>query len=177
MQGQHRLLERGQRVVDLGCWPGGWLQEGARAVGPKGRVVGVDRVAIDPPLEDQNVFSLQGDLENPNIIEQIRELMDIPCDVLLSDAAPKLTGIREADRAAEERLLEAVEVLIPQLLRSGGSLLLKLLECPEAQAFQQRVRQVFGQVKIVKAKATRKGSSERYLLARDYRAPSEFAPD
>ena len=94
-------------------------------------MVGVDRVAIDPPLEDQNVFSLQGDLENPNIIEQIRELMDIPCDVLLSDAAPKLTGIREADRAAEERLLEAVEVLIPQLLRSGGSLLLKLLELEE----------------------------------------------
>lgn len=163
------MLARGQRVVDLGCWPGGWLQEAARVVGPKGRVVGVDLVAIDPPLKLANVFAFVGDIEDSAICERVRESLGGPCDVVLSDAAPKLTGVREADRAAEERLLEAIESLIPQLLRPDGSLLVKLLECPEAQGFQQRMRGLFDTVKTVKSKATRKGSTERYLLARGYR--------
>ena len=171
LQGQHRVLARGQRVIDLGCWPGGWLQEAARAVGPGGRVVGVDRVAIEPPLEIENVFALKGDLEDADICERILKALGGRCHVLLSDAAPKLTGVRETDRAAEERLLEAVEYMIPQLIQQDGALLLKLLECPEAQAFQQRMRETFAQVKTVKAKATRKGSSERYLLARGYQRP------
>ena len=76
-------------MVDLGCWPGGWLQEAARAVGPGGRVVGVDRVAIDPPLEIENVFALEGDLEDENICERILKALGGRCHVLLSDAAPK----------------------------------------------------------------------------------------
>jgi len=162
-------------VVDLGCWPGGWLQEAARVVGPEGRVVGVDRAAIDPPLELANVFALEGDVEDPAVCERIRALLDDRCDVLLSDLAPKLTGVRETDRAAEERLLEAVEGLIPQLLREGGDMLVKLLDCPEAQHFQQRMRSVFASVKTVKASATRKGSTERYLLARGYDGPTHDA--
>ena len=169
------MLAPGQRVVDLGCWPGGWLQEAARAVGPKGRVVGVDLAAIDPPLENANVFALVGDIEDPAICERIREALGGSCDVLLSDAAPKLSGVREVDRAKEERLLEAVEALIPQLLRADGDILVKLLECPEAQQFQQRMRARFRKVKSVKARATRKGSTERYLLARGFAGPETEA--
>lgn len=169
------MLAPGQRVVDLGCWPGGWLQEAARVVGPKGCVVGVDRVAIDPPLELANVFAFEGDIEDPEVCERIREALGGPCDVLLSDAAPKLSGVRDVDRAAEERLLDAVEGLIPLLLRADGAMLVKLLECPEAQGFQQRMRGLFDKVKTVKSKATRKGSTERYLLARGYQGTD--APD
>jgi 23S rRNA (uridine2552-2'-O)-methyltransferase len=153
-------------VVDLGCWPGGWLQEASRVVGPRGRVVGVDLAAVEPPLENANVVALVGDIEDPAIADRIREVLDGPCEVLLSDAAPKLSGVRERDRALEERLLEAIERLIPLLLQPGGDLLVKLLECPEAQHFQQRMCGLFVSVKTVNAKATRKGSSERYLLAR-----------
>lgn len=158
-------------MVDLGCWPGGWLQEAARVVGPKGRVVGVDLAEIDPPIESANVFAFVGDIEDLGVCERIREALDGPCDVLLSDAAPKLTGVREVDRAAEERLLDAIEAMIPLLLRPDGDILVKLLECPEAQGFQQRLRVVFAKVKSVKAQATRKGSTERYLLARGYSGP------
>jgi len=163
--------------VDLGCWPGGWLQEAARAVGPRGRVVGVDRVAMDPPLEIANVFAFVGDLEDRDVADRIRAALGGRCDVLLSDAAPKLTGVREADRAAEERLLEAVERLLPRLLEAGGAMLVKLLECPEAAQFQQRMRGAFEGVKTVKTRATRKGSTERFLLGRGYRGPLEDAPD
>ena len=162
------MLTRGQRVVDLGCWPGGWLQEAARAVGPRGRVVGVDLAAIDPPLENENVVALVGDLEDPEIAAQILAALGGRADVVLSDAAPKLTGVRATDRAREERLLEAVERLVPELLRAGGSLIVKLLEGPEAAAIAVRLGGRFESARSVRPAATRKGSSERYLVARGF---------
>ena len=88
---------------------------------------------------------------------------------MLSDAAPKLTGVRETDRANEERLLEAIEVLLPKLLVPGGSLLIKILEGPEAAEIDRRMRKSFAKAKTVKLQSTRKGSTERYLVAREYR--------
>lgn len=155
-------------MLDLGCWPGGWLQVAAQAVGPQGHVVGVDRAAIDPPLDLANVVTIEGDLADPSVSEQLKELLGGLADVLLSDAAPKLTGIRDRDRALEEEVLLGVEALLEPLLRPKGDLLLKLLEGPEAQESVRRIRQRFASAKSVKVSATRKGSSERYLLARGF---------
>ena len=192
IQEREGLLREGQRVVDLGCWPGGWLQVASRAVGPRGLVVGVDRAEIEPRLENENVVAICGDLEDPGICEQILELLggrpaDVvlsdaalrarvleslggPADVLLCDAAPKLTGVRPTDRAREEALLEAVEAALPSLLRPGGTLLLKILEGPEAQAIERRIRGRFERARAQRPRASRKGTTERYLLARGHRA-------
>jgi 23S rRNA (uridine2552-2'-O)-methyltransferase len=151
-------------VVDLGCWPGGWLQVASATVGPKGRVVGIDRASIDPPLELANVFALTGDLSNPACAQQILEALAGRADVVLSDAAPKLTGIRATDRAREEALLEAIEVLVPQLLATGGSAVVKLLDCPEAEMFRRRLAGRFAKSRVLKTAATRQGSAERYLV-------------
>lgn len=163
------MLARGARVADLGCWPGGWLQVAAAVVGRRGRVVGIDRAGIDPPLDLENVVTLVGDLEAPETSGALLAALGGPADVVLSDAAPKLTGIRPTDRANEERLLAAIEALLPVALRPGGSLLLKILEGPEAQAIDQRLRRRFERARTVKPKASRKGTSERYLLARGFR--------
>lgn len=172
LQKQHRLLAPGQRVVDLGCWPGGFLQVASKIVGPRGVVVGVDLAAVEPPLQNANVIAIQGDLERSGVCERVLEsLGGALADVVLCDAAPKLTGVRDVDRPAEERLLEAVEGLIPRLLRPGGDLLLKILDGPEAVQVERRIRQCFARAKTTKPQATRKGSSERYLVARDYQAP------
>jgi 23S rRNA (uridine2552-2'-O)-methyltransferase len=152
LQRAHELLRPGDLVVDLGCWPGGWLQCAAAAIGPRGRVVGVDLAGIDPPLDQANARALVGDLEDRGLPARLREALAAPrCDVLLSDAAPKLTGIRDTDRANEERLL------------------IKILEGPEAQVIDKRMRSRFERAKAVKTKATRKGSTERYLLGRGFR--------
>ena len=163
-----RLLPRGARVVDLGCWPGGWLQVAAAAVGPEGRVVGVDLAAVEPPLEIANVFSFQGDFSEAPVLSAILERLGGPAEVLLSDAAPKLTGVRATDRAREEALLAAIEAALPRLLAPGGALLVKLLDCPEAVGFAARVRARFASVRELRPEASRRGSSERYLLARGY---------
>jgi 23S rRNA (uridine2552-2'-O)-methyltransferase len=170
VQKSAKLLSKGQRVLDLGCWPGGWLEVAGALVGPAGRVVGVDRAEVDPEIPLPQVTALVGDLEDADIATRLSERLGVDrADVVLSDAAPKLTGVREVDRANEERLLEAIEALLPKLLASGGSLLIKILEGPEAQAIDRRIRTRFDQAKTLKLQSTRKGSSERYLIARGYR--------
>ena len=169
IQQRERLLRRGARVADLGCWPGGWLQVAARAVGSEGRVVGVDLRALDAPLEEANVTVLEADLTAPDVAARVRAALGGPADVLLSDAAPKLTGIRDTDRAREEVLLEAIEALLTDLLRPGGDLLVKLLEGPEAQQIAKRLEKRFDRARSLKPKASRKGTTERYLLGRGLR--------
>ena len=168
-QRAHRLLRPGQRVVDIGCWPGGWLQVASAAVGPTGRVVGIDLAAIDPPLDNENVIALCGDIAADGVVEEILAVLGEPADVLLSDAAPNLTGVRAVDHAREEALLVTVEARVPELLRPGGALLLKILAGPEAQVVDRRLRARFERAKTVKTSASRKGTTERYLLARGFR--------
>jgi len=163
-----RLLRPGDRVADLGCWPGGWLQVAAEAVGPRGRVVGVDLAAIDPPILSENVIAFQADLAEATVAARILEALGGQADAVLSDASPKLTGIRATDRAHEEALLEAIETLLPALLRPGGILLAKLLESPEAQVIAKRLRARFRSARITKSEATRKGSSEKYLIGKEF---------
>jgi 23S rRNA (uridine2552-2'-O)-methyltransferase len=171
IQRSQRLLRPGQRVIDLGCWPGGWLQVAAGAVGPKGRVVGVDLAAIDPPLKNENVIAFCGDLTQPPVAKELIEQLGGRADVVLSDAAPKLTGIRVADQAREGALLEGVEALLGGLLCAGGTLLVKILDGPDAVLVERRLRGEFETAKTVKPSASRRGSSERYLLGRGYKGP------
>jgi len=163
------VLRAGQRVADLGAWPGGWLQVAAGLVGPSGRVVGIDLAEIEPLSELANAIAIQGDLTEPGVAARILDALGGPADVVLSDAAPKLTGVRATDRAREEALLEAVEALVPQLLRPGGALVLKLLEGPEAQQVADRLGRRFASRKATKLRATRQGSSEKYLIAKEFR--------
>jgi 23S rRNA (uridine2552-2'-O)-methyltransferase len=163
-----RLIAPGDHVVDLGCWPGGWLQVAAELAGTRGRVVGVDLAAIDPPLPNANVIAIVGDIAQPSVLAEARDAIGGPADVLLSDAAPKLTGVRATDRAREEALLEAIEAALPVLLRPGGRMLVKLLEGPEAQAAEKRLRKRFARATSTRPEASRRGTSERYLMGHGF---------
>ena len=128
----------------------------------------MDLAPIDPPLKLENVFAMPGDLADPSVFPALLEFLGRHADVLLCDAAPKLTGVRASDRAREEALLEAVEGALAELLRPGGLALVKLLDCPEAQAFEARIRRSFSTARRIRPGASRKGSSETYLLAKNY---------
>lgn len=139
-------------------------------MGRDGRVIGVDLQELNPPLEMPNVMSLVGDFSDPLIIGSVREALGRKAQVLLSDAAPKVTGVKATDRANEEALLQSIVSTLPELLDKGGDFLMKLLDCPEAQSIAKGLRTNFEQAMGVTVKATRKGSRERYFLARGYRA-------
>jgi 23S rRNA (uridine2552-2'-O)-methyltransferase len=161
-----RLLRRGDRVVDLGAWPGGWLQVAAQLVGPSGQVVGVDLRAIDP-LPDGQVL-IVGDVQAAEVQDRILEACGGRVDVVLSDLSPKLSGIRARDEAQAEALAECALNVCSRLLRPGGRLLMKLFMSPALPAFLDRLRDQFGSVSTTRPEATRKGSSEIYALATDF---------
>jgi 23S rRNA (uridine2552-2'-O)-methyltransferase len=147
------------------------MQVAAQEVGPSGVVVGVDLAAIEPPLEFANAIALTGDLAQPAVREAVLAAVGGPADVVLSDAAPKLTGVRATDRAHEEALLGAIEVALPELLRPGGALVLKLMEGPEAQDVERRLRSRFASARSLRPDASRKGTTERYWIGTGYRGP------
>jgi 23S rRNA (uridine2552-2'-O)-methyltransferase len=147
------VLRRGQRVIDLGCWPGGWLQVAAGEVGPSGRVVGVDLAAIEPPLDFANTVALTGDFAQTAVREAVLAAAGGPADVLLSDAAPKLTGVRATDRAREEELLAVIEAASGPAAR--GALVLKLMEGPEARRPSSAVRAAAGARSPARTRAAR----------------------
>jgi 23S rRNA (uridine2552-2'-O)-methyltransferase len=176
LQRAQRLLRPGQRGVDLGCWPGGWLQVAAAAVGPSGRVVGLDRAPTQPLAATPQAVALQGDVSDPDALRAVREALGGAADAVLCDAAPKLSGVRARDRAEEEALLEAVEAALPVLLRPGGTLLVKILEGPEAQQAVRRLGARFERTRMLRPRASRRGTTERYLLAQGWRGERPAAP-
>jgi 23S rRNA (uridine2552-2'-O)-methyltransferase len=163
-----RLLRPGMRVADLGCWPGGWLQIAAAAVGPNGVVVGVDlEQVVDLALA--NVTTLAGDVRSTEMIAAIRARLGGPADVILSDLAPKLTGIRDVDRARQVALCETALGFCAEVLSSRGALLIKLFSDSEGEA-SRLLRERFRSVSAYRPGTTRKGSSEIYCLCTDPRS-------
>lgn len=164
LQRRFRLIKPGDFVVDLGAAPGGWLQIAAGYVGTTGKVIAVDLQAIEP-FQAANIVLIQGDITDGAVQQKIKEIAGGPVDCVLSDLAPRLSGIRDADTA---RCLElnrtALEVAI-QLLRSGGVLLVKSFINPELQAFTLELKRYFSSVQRTRPEATRQASSELYFCA------------
>ena len=159
-----RFLRAGNRVIDLGSWPGGWVQVAAQAVGPSGRVLGIDLVKLEP-LPLANVTLAQGDAADPAQRQTLLAGLGRPADVVLSDMAPKLSGVREADDAHVSVLCQTALTCCGPLLKPGGSLFLKTFMSAEYKPFVAALRTAFRTVKTSRPAATRKGSAEVYVLA------------
>jgi 23S rRNA (uridine2552-2'-O)-methyltransferase len=168
LQRRFRLMRPGDFVVDLGAAPGGWLQVAAAIVGPAGKVIGVDLQSIGN-FRESNIFLLQGDISTAATRAKIKELIGGPAHCVLSDMAPKLSGIRDADLARCLDLNRAALAVAAQLLRPGGSLLVKSFDSDDLQTFTQELQKVFSSVQRTRPEASRQGSSEFYFCAKDFR--------
>jgi len=163
-----RLMRPGDFVVDLGAAPGGWLQVAAEIVGPTGKVIGVDLQPIEI-FRQSNIILLQGDITVAETQGKIKELFGGPAHTVLSDLAPKLSGIRDADTARCLDLNRAALAAATGLLRRGGALLMKSFISDELQAFTLELKNSFSSVQRTRPEATRQGSSEFYFCAKDFR--------
>jgi 23S rRNA (uridine2552-2'-O)-methyltransferase len=167
LQERFRIFKAGQLVVDLGAAPGGWIQVAAKLVGPSGKVVGVDLQAIEP-FHQKNIINLQGDITTPETEQRIMEYLGRPADSVISDVAPKLTGIRDTDEARSLELNRTALEVAKRLLRAGGSFLIKSFVSEELRIFCAELEKQFRSVQRTRPDASRKGSSEIYFFAKDY---------
>jgi 23S rRNA (uridine2552-2'-O)-methyltransferase len=167
LQQRYRLLRPGDAVVDLGAAPGGWLQVAAKIVGQTGKVIGVDLQPIKP-FTAQNIIVLEDDISRPEVKFKIKELIGGPVDSVISDLAPKLSGIRDADIARSLELNQIALGFATELLKFGGSLLLKSFVSDEARTFTAELKRYFSTVERTKPEATRRGSSEFYIYAHGF---------
>jgi 23S rRNA (uridine2552-2'-O)-methyltransferase len=168
LQQRFHLMRPGDVVVDLGAAPGGWLQVAAKFVGPNGKVIGVDLQPIDA-LREPNIILLQGDITSPEIGKKISEFVDDRVDCVLSDLAPRLSGIRDADAARCLELNRTALTVATSLLRAGGSVLAKGFVNQELHTFTFELKQHFHSVQRTRPEATRQGSSEFYFFAKGFR--------
>ena len=167
LQQRYRLMRPGDRVVDLGAAPGGWLQVAAKFVGRTGKVIGIDLQTIEA-LQESSIMVLRGDITSPETVTKIKDLMGSKADCVLSDLAPRLSGIRDADVARCLELNRIALTAATDLLRPGGTLLVKSFISQELHAFTLEIKKHFKSVTRTRPEATRQGSSEFYFLARDF---------
>ncbi|SRR5579875_637503 len=155
------------RVLDLGCAPGGWLAVLGRMAGDETRIVGVDLVPC--PAMSPKATVLTGDVADPKVRRAARDLLGAHADLIVSDMAPKLSGIRARDEARCEELLELSLRVAAEMLKPGGAMIAKAFMSGGFTQILGSFRARFRKVDVVHTAATRPGSRELYLVARGFR--------
>ncbi len=166
------LVKHDTKIIDLGAWPGGWMQVSAELIGTGGVVVGIDLVEIDK-FSHPRVHVLQGDVREELVIKQALGLAGGRFDVVLSDMSPKLCGIPEVDRYAAVGLNELAAWACGYTLRQGGNFVVKVFKSNEAEQFVKSIRPLFNKVVRSELDATRKTSNEFYVVGLGYKGPSQ----
>ena len=172
MDKRFQIFKKGQTVLDLGAAPGSWTQFAGERVGKQGRVLAVD---IQEPRHSfpDNITFLQADVfsDSPELLEAIKPLA--PFDVIISDMAPKTTGIKFADQAHSLELCERAFEVATKYLKEGGNFAVKIFEGGEINDFRNLIRPHFGKIKNFKPHSSRAESKELFIVALGFKGIDE----
>ncbi|HAQ85212.1 MAG TPA: 23S rRNA methyltransferase, partial [Pseudomonas sp.] len=162
-----RILRPGMTVVDLGAAPGGWSQVTSRVIGDRGRLIASDILPMDSIAD---VTFVLGDFTEDEVFAEILQAIgETQVDLVISDMAPNMSGVKVADQARAMFLCELALDLAMRVLRPGGDFLIKIFQGDGFDAYLKDVRQNFDKVQMRKPLSSRDRSREQYLLARGYR--------
>jgi 23S rRNA (uridine2552-2'-O)-methyltransferase len=160
------IIRPGMVCVDLGAAPGSWSQYIVRRLHEQVRLIAIDILPMDalPAVE-----FIQGDFTEDKVLRLLlAKLEDMPADLVMSDLAPNISGNKTVDQAKSMVLAELALDLAKKTLKRRGNFICKLFQGQGADAYIAEVRKSFGKVRVMKPKASRPGSSEVYLVARNY---------
>lgn len=164
---KYRLLRQGGVVVDLGAAPGGWAQYAAKKALPKGRVIALDILDMDPI---DGVEIICGDFTADAVLQHLlQSLGDLRADLVMSDMSPNITGMRSVDQPRSMYLVELAFELASQTLRSNGAFVTKVFQGEGFDDLVRVCRKRFRSVKIRKPAASRQESRETYIIATGFR--------
>ena len=161
---KYHFIRNGDVIVDLGAAPGGWIQAARKIVGKTGFVLGVDLKPI-APFPQEYVRTIVADFTETEALQQILTFLPRKPDVVISDAAPNISGVWDVDHARQIDLANQALQLALKLLRPKGNFFVKVFEGDLLNDFIATVKQHFEIVKFIKPKASRAKSSEMFLLA------------
>ncbi|MBZ9570856.1 RlmE family RNA methyltransferase [Methanobrevibacter sp. TMH8] len=165
---KYKIIKKGTAVVDLGAAPGGWSQVALEKVGEEGIVLGVDLQKIKP-FPEKNFHFIRGDFTKPEIQEKIIDIIDGKADVVISDASPQLSGIKDVDHLRSIDLSNSVIEIADNILEKNGNLLIKVFQGEEYKNLIESLRKKFKILKTTKPASSRKKSSEMYVIGLKYR--------
>ncbi len=160
------VISQGDTVVDLGAAPGGWLQVAAERAGPQGTVIGVDLQRIKSLEDHDNIETVRGDMTEDRTRDRVTDTADGVVDVVVSDMAPNMTGEYHLDQARSLHLARQAFETSLELLDVGGDFIVKVFEGPDVDEFREDVEEEFQYVRATSPKASRKESSEIYLIGK-----------
>lgn len=158
---KYRLFRRGQRVLDLGCSPGSWLQYIASRLGPEGLALGVDREPLRIPLAPPLDFICGDALSIDFGVIQTKSPY---FDVIVSDLAPQTSGIKGVDQQRSLELAQRAWEVARKLLAPEGHFLVKIFEGPDTGDLVAQLKKAFRQCHRIKPAGSRPASKEYYLL-------------
>jgi 23S rRNA (uridine2552-2'-O)-methyltransferase len=162
----YHIIKKGDKVVDLGCAPGGWLQVAVKEVRSSGNVIGMDLKPVTPVA---GAIILQGSIEDPNMLSKIAEILGCKADVVLSDLAPNVSGVWDIDHARQISLSTIALRFAQHVLRVGGSSVFKVFEGDMLEEFRSELQKSFGKVLLNKPSASRQESSELYIVCLNFK--------
>jgi 23S rRNA (uridine2552-2'-O)-methyltransferase len=163
IENRFRIIRPDDTVVDLGAAPGSWLQE-IRTM-TAGKVIGID---LNPIAPIEGVTTIVGDFTDPQIVEQVRAVSGV-VNVVVSDASPKLSGQSSYDQARAIALGEEALAFAVKVLKRGGNFLVKSFQGELFNDLLNEVRKHFFSVRVYRTTASRRGSAEVYIVAKNYR--------
>jgi 23S rRNA (uridine2552-2'-O)-methyltransferase len=166
LDAKHQLLEPGQRVLDLGCAPGSWLQYARTKVGERGVLVGLDRAPLRTAAGGARIEV--GDVLTIDVAQLKGDCTAF--DVVLSDMAPDTSGIRSMDQARSEALFERALEIATLVLAPGGNFVGKLFQGPDFKKLTEAVRAKFAVAKTVKPASSRQISIEQYVIGKGFKS-------
>ncbi|MEJ2363038.1 MAG: SAM-dependent methyltransferase, partial [Gammaproteobacteria bacterium] len=160
------ILKSGMTIIDLGAVPGSWCEYAARKIGDNGKIIALDILPMDA-LAD--VTFIQGDFREQEVYDRLLEsLGNTPVDLVMSDMAPNISGMKAVDQPRAMYLAELTLDLADKVLKDGGDLLIKVFTGEGLDDFKKELRKRFRKILVRKPKASRPRSPEIYLLARGY---------
>ena len=157
-------ISKGQSILDLGSFPGGWSQVASELVGNGGKIAAVDLQSMELI---EGCFFIQKPIEElkERDFEEIREFL--PFNLVLSDMAPNISGIKERDNALMIGLVDRVLFSIDNFLKKKGSVLIKVFHGESLDYTNTALKERFNKVKISKPKASRPNSKEIYIIGKE----------
>jgi len=166
LDARDKLLRPGMTVVDLGAAPGSWTQVLRERVGSSGRIVAVDLLPMDPLA---GVVFVQADFREDEGLAAVEEALGgKPCDLVVSDLAPNLSGVESADQARSVHLGELALDFAISHLRDGGDLAIKVFQGSGLAELQRAIAARFDKVYVRKPKSSRDRSRETFLVAKGF---------